>query len=217
MELLKILVWPVAVILIIVFIVLLLKKSFQDLLTRVTRLKYGDTVAEVSQTRQEPNENSLLAQNQADKQNETIEKALGLFSISTVAKAKSVVENESKINEINDDHKKVETLIKYSEALYLILSFERIYYNIFGSQLYILDFINTNFTQTKSDLKIFYDNAKEKYTEFYDGYSYDNYFAFLINHDLITITEDNICSITWLGRDLLKYLIETGKSISKRY
>jgi hypothetical protein len=217
MEVLKILVWPIAVIIIVIIVVLLLKKSLQDLLTRVTKLKYGETVAEVSQVRQEANEKSLIAQSQVDKPNETIEKALGIFSSSTIDRAKNVVETESKINELTDDSKKVDRLIKYSEALYLILSFERLYNSIFGSQLYILDFINTINTETKNDLKVFYDNAKEKYPDFYETYSYDEYFNFLLNHELIIINKDNTCSITWLGRDFLKYLIETGKTISKRF
>lgn len=219
MEILKVLAWPIAVIVIVIVIVivLILKKSFQDLLTRITKLKYGDTIAEVSQTRQETNEKSLLAQNQVDKQNENIEKALGIFSVLTLDRAKTVVEDESKINEILEDSKKVETLTKYAEALYLILSFERLYNNIFGSQLYILNFVNTNNTQTKDGLKIFYDGAKERHPDFFDSYPYDDYFSFLINHDLIIINKDNTCGITWLGRDFLKYLIETGKSISKRF
>ena len=217
MEILKILVWPIAVIVIVIIVVLLLKKSFQDLLTRITKLKYGETVAEVSQVRQETNEKSLVAQNQIDKPNETIEKALGIFSNQTLDRAKNVVETESKINELTDDNKKIETLIKYSEALYLILSFERLYNNIFGSQLYILDFINTNNSETKNDLKIFYDNAKERHPDFYETYSYDEYFNFLINHELIIVNKDDTCGITWLGRDFLKYLIETGKTISKRF
>jgi len=217
MEILKILAWPIAVIIIVIVIVLILKKSFQDLLTRITKLKYGDTIAEVSQTRQETKEKSLLAQNQVDKPNENIEKALGIFSVPTLERAKNVVEDEAKINEIVEDSKKVETLTKYAEALYLILSFERLYNNIFGSQLYILDFVNTNNTQSKDDLKIFYDGAKDKYPDFFDAYSYDDYFNFLVSHDLIIINTDETCGITWLGRDFLKYLIETGKSINKRF
>lgn len=118
MEILKILVWPITVIVIVLIIILLFKKSLKDILNRITKLKYGETVAEVSQTRQETSEKSLLAQNQTDKPNETIEKALGLFSRPTIEKAKGVVEAETKINELIDTNIKIETLIKYSEALY---------------------------------------------------------------------------------------------------
>ena len=182
MEILKILVWPIAVIIIAIIVVLLLKKSFQDLLTRITKLKYGGTVAEVSQVRHEVNENSEVAQTQIDKPNENIERALGIFSIQTLERAKKLVEAESKIHEITDDNKKIDTLIKYAEVLYLIISFERLYNNIFGSQLYILDSINTNSSETKEDLKMFYDNAKERYPEVFESYSYDDYFNFLISH-----------------------------------
>jgi len=217
MEIFKILAWPIAVIIIVLMVVLILKKSIIDILSRVTKLKYGDTVAEVSKSLQDKAEQSLLGQSQSDRPNENIERALGLFSQSTLDRAKTFIENESGIHEINDINFKVETLIKYSEALYLILSFESIYNMIFGSQLYILDYVNTDRSQTKNDLRSFYDAAKDKYPDFYNSYSYDDYFEFLINHELIAINSTNCCEITWLGRDFLKYLVETAKTINKRY
>src|SRR5690606_30773553 len=118
----------------------------------------------------------------------------------------TVVESESKIKEFTDVNKKVEILTKYAEALYLILSFDRLYNTIFGNQLFILDLVNTNNTQTKEDLRIFYDNAREKYPNFFDTYPYDDYIEFLISHELIVFSNDGYCAITWLGRDFLKYL-----------
>lgn len=217
MEILKIIVWPITVIVIVLIIIILFKKSLKDILNRITKLKYGETVAEVSQSRQETSEKSLLTQNQTDKPNETIEKALGLFSRPTIEKAKSIVETETRISELTDTNSKVETLMKYSEALYLILTFDRLYNHIFGSQLYILNFVNTSSTQTKNDLKIFYDGAKERYPDLFETYSYDEYFDYLLAHELLLINKDNTCAITWLGRDFLKYLIETAKTFNKRY
>ena len=215
MEALKILACPISVILIVVFIVLLLKKSIQDLIARISGIKYGKIGADVAHPRQEKTEKSFFEQE--DNRNETIEKALGIFSATTLERAKNVVESESKINEVTDVNKKVETLTKYAEALYLILSFDRLYNTIFGSQLFILDFVNTDNTQTKEQLKIFYDNAKEKNSHFFDTYSYDDYIEFLVLHELIVFAKDGSCGITWLGRDFLKYLIETGKTFNKRY
>ena len=217
MEILKILIWPITVIIIVVIIIILLKKSIQDLLARITKLKYGETVAEVSQNRQEASEKSLLLQNQTDKPNENIEKALGIFSKPTIDKAKEIVENVTLLKQITDPIKKIEILTKYSEAIYLIHSFELLYNSIFGSQLYILDFVNTNNTQTKDQLQVFYNTAKDKNPEFYEDFHYDEYFNFLTGHELLIINQDKTCSITWLGRDFLKYLIETGKTINKRF
>ena len=83
--------------------------------------------------------------------------------------------------------------------------------------MYILDYVNTDRSQTKNDLKTFYDAAKVKYPDFYNAYSYDDYFDFLITHDLRIINSNNFCEITWLGRDFLKYLVETAKTINKKY
>ncbi len=125
------------------------------MIARITKLKYGETVAEVSQNRQEASDKSLLLQNQTDKPNENLEKALGIFSKPTIDKAKAIIENVTLLNEITDSNKKIELLIKYAEAIYLIHSFEQLYNIIFGSQLYILDFVNTNNAQTKNQLQVF--------------------------------------------------------------
>lgn len=210
-------IWPIAVIATVIIVILLLKKTIQDLLSRITRLKYGETVAEVSQIRQDINEKKLLVQNQADKPNENIEKTLGLFSVPTLARVKSLVENESKINEFSDDATKFQALVKYSQALYLILSFERLYNIIFGSQLSLLSFVNSTDTQSKAELEVFYNNAREKYPDFFDTYSYDDYLDFLLSQELLIVNPDASFAITWLGRDFLKYLVETGKTIHKGF
>jgi len=217
MEVLKIIVWPITVILIVLLIIFLFKKSINDLIKRISGFKYGKLGADIVQHRQEKTDKALFEQDQEARPNQAIEKALGLFSPSTLEKIKKLVENESKINEISEPHLKIEVLSKYSQALYIIFSFERLYNIIFGSQLYILDFVNTNNSQTRESLKVFYDNATEKNPGFFDSYSYDEYLDFLISYELILFNKDGTCNITWFGRDFLKFLIETGKTLNKRF
>lgn len=217
MEVVEILAWPIAAILIALIIVLLLRNSLSDILKRISKINYGKIEAEVSQIKQEKSDKSIFEQEKIDKPTEHIEKALGIFSRDTLERSQNLVETESKVKEIQDSTKKAEVLLKYAQAIYLILSFERIYNTIFGSQLLILDYVNTDSDQTKADLKRFYDNAKEKYPALYESYSYDDYFNFLISFELIVLNENNTYSITWMGRDLLKFLVETGKTLNKRY
>ena len=214
LELLKILIWPI----IVIIIVLILKKTIINLLNRISKIGFAGVGAEVSQQKQENVENGLPEHGKKiENTNENIEKTLGLFSQLTINKAISVVNDESKVNEIKVDAEKIETLHKYSQALYLILSFERIYNVIFGSQLYILERINTTNNETKDSLKRYYENAQKKENEFYSTYSYDDYFNFLVNNDLLLINESETCSITFLGRDFLKYLVENGKTLNRKY
>ena len=214
-DFLEVLIWPIVAIV----VVLILKRTIINLINRITKIGYGKLGAEATQQQQqiENPDKTLLEQSAHESKNEIVEKALGLFSQQTIERAKSVVNNESNVNEISDIKDKVDVLHKYSQALYLILSFERIYNVIFGSQLYILVLVNTKNTDTKASLKRYYDDAVKDYPKFYETYSYDDYFAFIENGELITLNENGNYEITFLGRDLLKYLVETGKSINKRY
>ena len=142
---------------------------------------------------------------------------MGIFSQATIDRAKQVVSKESGFEEVKSESGKVEILLKYSEALYLILSFERLYNVIFGSQLNILEHVNTYNSETKESLKRFYDSSKQQYPEFYATYTYDEYFKFLLSMETITLNEKGQCQITWLGRDFLKYIVETGKSLNKSF
>jgi len=205
MDILKIIVWPVVAIV----IVLLLKKSITDLLGRVTKIGYGKLGAETQHKQSTTDKPPLV--------NETIQKVLGIFSQETIERAEKVVNNESKVEGISDDSDKVKTLHKYAQALYLIFTFERIYNIIFGSQLYILDCVNTESRETKTSLKRFYDSAVQNFPNFYSNYAYQEYFQFLITFELIIINDDETCHITWLGRDFLKYLVENGKPLMKQF
>ena len=99
----------------------------------------------------------------------------------------------------------------------MILSFEKIYNIIFGSQLYILERVNTTSNETKESLKIYYDNAQRASPEFYSTYAYDDYFNFLVSNELIIADDSGNYGITWLGRDFLKYIVENGKAMHRKY
>lgn len=206
MEILPIIIWPLATIL----IFLLLRKSLLDLINRISKIGYGKLAAETSATKQNASETTLL-------ENETVQQVLGSYSYETISKFVKIVNNESKIEVLHDDPEKVRILHKYSQAILLIHTFERLYNVIFGSQLLILDMINTNNSTTKSSLEPYYLSATKQYPNFYANYSYDSYFEFLLTQELITITSDGFCQITFYGRDFLKFLVETGRSLMKSF
>ena len=61
----------------------------------------------------------------------------------------------------------------------------------------------------------FYENAKERNPRFYENYPYEQYLDFLKAYDLILFEKDGRIGITILGRDFLKYIIETGLPMEK--
>ena len=211
---LEVLIWPIVAIV----AVLILRRPIINLINRMNKIGFAGVSAEASQQRQETVEKGLPDQEKKiDAKNDTVDKILGLFSNQTIERAVTVVNNESKVNEAQETEQKIEILHKYSQALYLILSFERIYNVIFGSQLFILDRVNTGSDETKDSLKTFYDSAVSRFPEFYATYQYDDYFNFLISNELLVKKEDETYNITWIGRDFLKFLVENGKSLGKKY
>lgn len=211
-EFIKILIWPIVAII----VVLILRKTIINLLNRINKIGFAGVAAEAVQQK-EISERILPEKgNKSSVKNEVLEKGLGIFSYHTLERVSKKVDEESKVDTFENQEDKVEVLHKYSQALYLILTFERFYNLIYGSQLDILERTNTH-SDNKESLKRFYDSAVKAYPEFYSGYTYEQYLDFLLSRDLIIFDEDGNCSITWLGRDFLKFLVDNGKSLNKFY
>ncbi len=213
-QILNVLAWP----LVILFIVIILKESLRDLIKRIRRIGNDsvgiDASANFEQTTENENPLSSLSYKSS---NENIEKALGLFSQQTLDFFQNLVNKESKIDEIKKSSDREAVLFRYSQALYLVLHFNRIYSQIFGSQLDLLQALNGSNSETKDTLRVFYKNAKSQNVKFYENYSYDQYLDYLKRVNLIQEETKNKVEITHLGRDFLKYIIESGMTIEKLY
>lgn len=96
----------------------------------------------------------------------------------------------------------------------LSLAFERIYSVIWGSQIYILEYLNDRrlIGALKEDIKTsFYDDAVRRWPDRFVGYSFDMYLGFLKESNLI-IEKNESLFITNFGVEFLRYLTSTGKS-----
>ena len=207
---LKIVIWPILVLV----IVLILRKSIINLVDRIQKFGIGGVSAEA---RQQKNDQAETLPKQDEKKFDTknLDKALNQFSDSTINHFANLVDTETSQKEINDFKDKSDVLYKYSQLLYLLNSFNRLYEVIYGSQLSILNKINTTANETKDSVKSFYDDAARYYPDFYSAYNYDEYFGFLISQGLLVQQENETISISAYGRDFLKFLIDTGKPLNK--
>jgi hypothetical protein len=82
---------------------------------------------------------------------------------------------------------------------------------IFGSQLDILNHLNARSAtgETLQNIRAFYDKAVQDFPAFYSSYSFESYLAFLETQQLV-IREDQQLKITPRGQALLHYMIATG-------
>lgn len=106
-------------------------------------------------------------------------------------------------------------LIRLLAAVAIVSAFERTYSLIWGSQLGLLQFLNSAGTVAADVLRLSYDLAAATEPEFYRNYSFDQWLGFL-QQSLLIARADNAVSITLQGREFLKYLLHQGYSLYKR-
>ena len=99
----------------------------------------------------------------------------------------------------------------------ILILFERIYYLIFGSQIRLLQHLNSAFSAPKEEFKFYFDNTVELNPAFFKDYDYDQYLNFLIGNNLIDEDKNGIIAVSIIGRDFLKYIVEEGLSDYKLY
>ena len=196
--------WP----LLVLVIVLIVKKPIVDLISRITKIGLPGTTFEAQQQQS--------SEKEEQKQVSNVDRALGIFRDETLEKFKKAVLEETQLDKIPLDKDKVSQLLNYSIVIYIIKHYDSIYSSIYGSQLAILQQLNTNSSETENSIRRYYDNVAKNFPKVYDDYAYDEYLGFLYSHSLIVKNGDKI-AITNNGIDFLKYLIETGKSANKFY
>jgi hypothetical protein len=223
----EILKWPLVTIGIVVFLAIYFKKSFSNLIGRINKFKFWKVDADVSQVNQ-GTDTTVLAHssstttitttvppNRTDSL-EYINRILGAFIPATIEQYKGAIENEIHLSRVTDPNERMQLLYSYSQALVIVLNFERFYNKIFGSQIYLLEYLNTGGIESKQNLKKFYNDAAKQFPEIYKSIEYQKYLTFLIDSALV-INNNDIFEITTSGRDFLKFLVETGKTVFKPY
>jgi len=109
----------------------------------------------------------------------------------------------------------VPVLIRYLAALSIAFSFEQVYRVIFGSQLNLLTYLNSEVSgQPIEVLRVFYTLAASQYPDFYNSYAFERWLGYLKDNTLVREDAGRL-SITVRGREFLAYLTRTGYSLNK--
>ena len=134
-----------------------------------------------------------------------------------------LVEQESLIRDYLEEHKidtaaeKERVLTRYLAASYIVLRFESIYQLIWGSQLRALELLNESAPQgvLLAALEPWYELGKAVDPAWYQNYAFQQWYGFLENPPLV-VNKAGTIHITLLGREFLKYLVQSGYSLVKR-
>ncbi|MFH6947312.1 hypothetical protein ACHRV6_02370 [Flavobacterium sp. FlaQc-51] len=203
--------WPITTLI----ILFSFKKPIIRLLKNIKKVTYGNTEIETTFVNKQRDRTKIdLLTEGIDFS--YIDNVLNKFSETSRTTAFQIIENETKISEVEKPQQKYERLLKYSQLLIIVKNAEKIYQLIFGSQIRLLQRLNYSITENSNDLKFYYDSAVEYNPKIYKDYSYKSYLNFLIINDLIILDEEKeSLTITDIGKDFLRYLTEANLNLDK--
>ena len=105
-------------------------------------------------------------------------------------------------------------LVRIVTIGWIIWDFEVLWYNIYRSQIELLQRLNAG-PLTRKDALPYYSVASLTYPHYYISYSFEQWLGYVRGNLLIREDGDKL-SITIKGRAFLKHLIDTGRSASDR-
>jgi len=108
-------------------------------------------------------------------------------------------------------------LIRHLAGLMVVMMFERVYSLIWGSQIGVLQFLNSAGPAGVSAefLRPWFDQAVAREPDAYAGDTLERWLSFLESNALISRQGSNWV-ITLEGREFLKYIIQQGYVLHKR-
>ena len=195
--------WPAAVVIFFIWF----RKPIAAIIERIKKIspsggiETGSTPSQKSTTEDKKSADELMRGFDSIvllEQEENIRKELQKYDLSTPEKTESI-------------------LIKHLASTGLALRFEQINKVIWGSQIKILEKLNSTIDgATKEDLLPYYNMAVEQNPDIISAYSFENYMDYLIRNILV-LQDGTHYKITNLGVDFLGYLVNTGQTGYRSY
>ncbi len=194
-------VWASAVVIIAIFFMVSFRKDISSLLGRVREI-----------TRDGIRTSSRAPQQAPEKKESSVDELMKVFDSATLRLQEKAIQKDLEAKGLTESPDAVKILVRHLAATQLTLAFEKINSLIWGSQIRILEFLNTTPQgATAESLKAFYDVAASAYLETFQSYSYSIYMGFLTAIGLTTESAGKI-SISQLGVEFLSYLAATGRT-----
>lgn len=207
--------WP----LVAVSFLWIVREPLKELIRRIEEIAVGKFVAKAapSTKQREANEKSPVHTLRDKKVGERLEKALSSLSLETQQDLENVIKLSINYESLQSPEEKEGMLLTYAKLAFLVMTFNSIYYTIYGSQIKILQKLNSSESESKESLISYYNNSKSANPSFYANYSFEDYMNYLQTTKLIQRGPGNIFRITTLGIDFLKYLVDSAFTFEKPY
>jgi hypothetical protein len=204
--------WPAAVVVIGVVFLLLYHKPLSGLIDRTQELSKSGLRTTASSSQASAGASSATTPAlEASK----AEELLKSFDNALLLERESRIHTELEKQQIAMPAERERILVRFLAGATIALEFERIYADIWGSQIASLQFLNSASPGVASTrLQPAYDRAAKQWPAFYKNYSFENWLGFLERNGLVEITGSTI-AIRLLGREFLKHLVHQGRLLFK--
>ena len=194
--------WPLVVLIIVVFALILFRKPISDLIPKIRSLGIGKTGLETHSPQ--------LLQKEQEKKSPA-EEMMRAFDNKLLLDREDIIKKDLESKVLNQGEM-LNVLIRHLAMTQLTLRFEYLNSLIWGSQIEILQNLNSSpHGMTVELIKPRYDFAADIYSVQFANYSFEKYLDFLISNILI-VNQDNRYFITVLGREFLTFLVQTGRT-----
>ena len=191
--------WPLVGLLLGLVVLFMFKSQIGDFLKRARKIGPGGVEA----TDERPGQPSA-------KPNVVDPLIKGLDS-PLIAESEQLMRNDFDQRGIKAPEDRERALFRLSAAFLVVYQFERLHSTIWASQWHALHFVNSRPDGVElTELRAFYDRAKQQFPAWYQNYTFDQWLLFLDSSMLLAnMGARKVISIR--GREYLKYLITTGR------
>lgn len=191
--------WPVITLLLGLTFMIMFKKNISNFLERTHKISKDGIHAGLPQVQTIDTKSSA-------------EELLKELSSIAIQEQEDNIKKELDNRGFTNSQDKINFLIRYLAINLLSLHFERINAAIWGSQISILQHLNSRIDgDTVMILKSFYDNVYRMYPETFTNYSFEQYMQFLVTFNLIKQQGEQYF-IANIGREFLVYIAATGQT-----
>lgn len=201
LDLLTVVRWPVAAVLLGVIGFILFRKSVVSLLDRIT-----------SVSREGLKTSAPTGQIAPDTENVSRARELiDVLASPVIKETEARIKNDLKERGLDYQSETAQVLTSHLAATQLVVFFEETYRIIFGSQIFMLKIANQNRADGVSfdDIAAHFKNLQQVHSPAFDKWTTDTYVSFLLSSSLLTAREDRY-RVTNLGVEFLQWMAKNG-------
>jgi len=195
--------WPLVALIFGVIVVILFKKPLSRLIDRTEKVSKEGILANKGQ------------EQFSNMSTSKVDEFLKVYDNQLLVEIEKLLNTSLENLHPRDATEREKFLLRNLSQVSITLLFEKTYYAIYKSQILALKYLNENRTNVKIEqIRPFYDSAAEKYSSYYNNYSFDSWLEFMITTILVKKNGNEI-GLTLRGKEFLKYLIDQGYSTEK--